>query len=225
MSGYRSSRLLLMTDTDRMVAWLREAMGAAQHDAEGAGGDKWRRQDHPSDTIAIYDSKGEPVVYDEGSPTEEQQAHIVRNSPAAVLRRIAADRRMFERHWPRETLAIVEAPNKASRVVICDHDRQPWPCPDITDLAESWGWTEDIHEAETRSYTEVAEALKGSLRRIVDTMPTGHPVANFLEASADWIGRRPLYYHGRADRPAVSGGCYEASWGWVHVKPGCHCPR
>lgn len=67
-----------MTDTDRMVAWLRETLDAAQADAEAAGGDEWRRQGHPSDTVAIYDSKGEPVVYDEGSPTEEQQAHIVR---------------------------------------------------------------------------------------------------------------------------------------------------
>lgn len=29
----------------------------------------------------------------------------------------------------------------------------------------------------------------------------------------------------RPSPPAIPGGCYEASWGWVHVKPGCHCPR
>lgn len=124
------------------VTWLRAATDAAQRDAEAAGGDVWRRQEYPSDTVAIYDSKDEPVVYDEGSPSEEQQAHIVRNDPAAVLRRITADRRVLERHWPRETLAVVKAPNKVGRITICDHDRQPWPCPDITDLAEAWGWTE-----------------------------------------------------------------------------------
>ena len=27
-------------------------------------------------------------------------------------------------------------------------------------------------------------------------------------------------------RPApTNSGCYEASWGWVHVRPGCRCPR
>lgn len=25
--------------------------------------------------------------------------------------------------------------------------------------------------------------------------------------------------------PAPSGGCYEASFGWVHVKPDCRCSR
>lgn len=26
-------------------------------------------------------------------------------------------------------------------------------------------------------------------------------------------------------RRVASSGCYEASWGWVHVRPGCRCPR
>jgi hypothetical protein len=25
--------------------------------------------------------------------------------------------------------------------------------------------------------------------------------------------------------PEIRGGCYEASFGWVHVRPGCRCPR
>ena len=25
--------------------------------------------------------------------------------------------------------------------------------------------------------------------------------------------------------PAIPDGCYEASFGWVHVKPGCRCSR
>jgi hypothetical protein len=30
----------------------------------------------------------------------------------------------------------------------------------------------------------------------------------------------------RATRtPMPFGGCYQASWGWVHVRPGCRCPR
>lgn len=127
-----------MTDTDCMVVWLREAMDAAQRDAEAAGGDAWRLQDHPSDIVAIYDSKGEPVVYDEGWPTEAQKAHIVRHAPAAVLRRIAADRKTLARHQPKEVCGI----GPAGGILACSYDPHPWPCPDIIDLAEGYGWAE-----------------------------------------------------------------------------------
>jgi hypothetical protein len=148
-----------MTDADRMLAWLRDAMDAAQRDAEAAGGDGWRKQEHPSDTVAIYDSKGEPVVYDEGSPSEEQQAHIVRNSPAAVLRRIAADRSLLddllaERHAVNEGdcwYTCAAATEEVDGGETCDDDRRGKPCDCGRDirvarrvrlLAESWGWTE-----------------------------------------------------------------------------------
>lgn len=26
-------------------------------------------------------------------------------------------------------------------------------------------------------------------------------------------------------RPVMTSACYQASFGWVHVKPGCHCTR
>lgn len=139
-----------MSDTgpDGMVVWLRAAMDAAQNDAEAAGGDEWRRQDHPSDTVAVYDSKGEPVVYDEGSPTEAQQAHIVRHSPAAVLRRIAADRKQLAEH----PVHVYEA--FGPRCETCQGGMvqmssgpidagQPFPCTTIRNLAEGWGWTEE----------------------------------------------------------------------------------
>lgn len=29
----------------------------------------------------------------------------------------------------------------------------------------------------------------------------------------------------RQDPPTLPTGCYEASWGWVHVKPDCRCPH
>lgn len=38
--------------------------------------------------------------------------------------------------------------------------------------------------------------------------------------------RRDLWGPNRLPSPtAIPGRCYEASFGWVHVKPGCHCPR
>lgn len=62
--------------------------------------------------------------------------------PAAVLRRCAADRKILVRHRPFENLEIVDLP-KVGHVIRCAHDKQRWPCPDITDLAEGWGWTEE----------------------------------------------------------------------------------
>lgn len=149
-----------MTDTDRMLVWLRGVMDAAQRDAEAAGGDVWRRQDHPSDTVAVYDSKGEPVMYGEGLPTEEQQAHIVRNGPAAVLRRIAADRKLLddllaERHHVNEGdcwYTCAAATEEADGGETCDDKRRGKPCDCGRDmrvarrvrlLAEAWGWTEE----------------------------------------------------------------------------------
>lgn len=38
--------------------------------------------------------------------------------------------------------------------------------------------------------------------------------------------RSMLWGPNRRPNPPVSlGGCYEAPFGWVHVKPGCHCPH
>lgn len=34
----------------------------------------------------------------------------------------------------------------------------------------------------------------------------------------------PRSRHG-LPQTSIPGGCYEASFGWVHVKPGCHCTR
>lgn len=73
-------------DVRPIVEFLRARLDEDRALAEAAGGDDWRLQDHPSDTGAVYDSKGEPVVYDEGSPTEEQSAHIARHDPDRVLR-------------------------------------------------------------------------------------------------------------------------------------------
>ncbi|NUO42393.1 MAG: hypothetical protein HOV82_10175 [Streptomyces sp.] len=77
---------------DELVEWLRAQLDEDERTARAAGSDVWRRQDHPSDTVAVYDLKGEPVVYDEGWPTEAQQAHIAAHDPARVLREIDAKR-------------------------------------------------------------------------------------------------------------------------------------
>lgn len=76
------------------MLWLRAQLDADERIARAAGGVDWLRPEHPGETVAIFDSKGEPVVYDEGWPTEEQQAHIATHDPARVLREIEAKRRI-----------------------------------------------------------------------------------------------------------------------------------
>lgn len=99
--------------------------------------------------------------------------------------------------------------------------------------------TEDVHDEALRRYTEATAALQANLRRMIDATPPGHPVVGCLEWADTELDRIPYFYQRpnaelrralwgpirRQTPPATPTGCYEASWGWVHVKPGCHCPR
>ena len=78
-----------------------------------------------------------------------QFVHAARHDPAAVLRRIAADRKTLEEHKP--TPADFDG---ICRCLVCGcYTIRPglgpvgyqkvWPCPTIRNLAEGWGWTEE----------------------------------------------------------------------------------
>jgi hypothetical protein len=82
---------------DELVVWLRAQLDEDERIAREAGGDDWRQRGHPSETVAVYDSNGAPVVYDEGAPSDEQQEHIATHDPARVLREIDAKRRIIGR--------------------------------------------------------------------------------------------------------------------------------
>lgn len=95
-----------------------------------------------ADAAHLNDGRGKTMVMSDYTMLEPLR-HAALHDPAAVLRRIAAERKVCDRHQPFETLAIVEAPNIVGKVTLCAHDRRSWPCPDITDLAEAWGWQEE----------------------------------------------------------------------------------
>lgn len=142
-----------MSDTDRIVVWLREALDAAQRDAEAAtaatGGPRW----HGSDS-GLYSDDGAnhpgPFLADSYGYTEPPiVAHIARHDPASVLRRIAADRK---------TLAEHEPPGDdyyGDRKCLCCGGytihpgwgavgyRDSWPCTTVRNMAEGYGWTEE----------------------------------------------------------------------------------
>lgn len=151
-----------MVTTDPL-AWVRAEMDAADAVAEaarGSGVGVWSADAHPHyDGARVYDDQGEPVVLDDGSPTPEQAAHIARHDPAAVLRRIAADRKLLddllaERHlvndgdcWYTCRAATEERDggencNDEERGKPCDCGRDTRVQRRVRLIAESWGWSE-----------------------------------------------------------------------------------
>jgi len=141
-----------------VVSWLEAELGRVEELARAAGGDAWSLQEHPSDTVAVYDSRREPVVYDEGWPSEAQKEHIAEHDPVSVLRRVKADRAILadlvaERHlvvdgdcW----FTCPAATEDRDGGECCDDDRRGGPCDCGRDarvgrrvrlLAQAWGWT------------------------------------------------------------------------------------
>lgn len=72
-------------------------------------------------------------------------AHIVHNDPAAVLRRVAADRKLLALHEIRAEPPLPSFPAEYA-CVVCDHDREDGlvfgpevACPTVLALAEGYG--------------------------------------------------------------------------------------
>ncbi|MGH3222260.1 MAG: DUF6221 family protein [Streptosporangiaceae bacterium] len=55
----------------------------------------WKAADQEWDHWIITDATGDVVIYDEGTPSLEEAAHIARHDPARVLRDVAADRKLL----------------------------------------------------------------------------------------------------------------------------------
>ena len=75
------------------VAWLRAQVEARKAVALASDGQTgiWLLRDHPSESVMIRDQGGLPVVYDEGSPSEAEAAHIAANDPRDVIARCEAE--------------------------------------------------------------------------------------------------------------------------------------
>jgi hypothetical protein len=155
-----------VTNADQVVVWLREALDAAAQAATKAAAlcgchppaPHWsfRDGDGPTD--------GRIVVVDEPHPGLKRKIgrrwngsyeglamaeHIVRHDPAAVLRRIAADRKLLAAH-PYTTRVISPLCGQESAGFGCEtcHNWDGVPegrgnCATVLALAEGWGWTEE----------------------------------------------------------------------------------
>jgi hypothetical protein len=143
-----------MTDTDRMVVWLRETLDAAEVAATKTAAlcgchppaPHWsfRDGDGPTD--------GRILVVDEPHPGLKRKIgrrwngsyeglamaeHIVRHDPAAVLRRIAADRKILEAH-PVDTDIINPGYGKHVADFGCR------TCHDWDGVTEGYGWCDTV---------------------------------------------------------------------------------
>ncbi|MFE5582530.1 DUF6221 family protein [Kitasatospora sp. NPDC056531] len=134
--------------TAKLVDWLRSELNRLEQIAQAAAvadGPVWT---HNPDDGWIVEGNDGPVIYDEGSPTGDQAQHIARHDPAAVLRRVAADRHLLDEHPLKQRLAI--GPRmKARPVWVCAtcggdvrEDPNAYPCLTVRLLAEGYGWEE-----------------------------------------------------------------------------------
>src|SRR5258708_16103557 len=87
----------------------------------GSGDREWKAEPPGMSEGRIYDSGGEVVVYDEGSPTFAQAQHIARHDPGRVLREVDAKRQILAEH-PMEPGMVPPA-----RVRCCDTNTAQYP--------------------------------------------------------------------------------------------------
>lgn len=103
----------------------------------------------------------------------------------------------------------------------------------------------DLGDELTR-YREAKQSAAGSLHTMSGLLCEGSPmevvlgnlagsVADHLDRPAPFNSVLPPWVPLQKPIPTVwdgphwvvrmPEGCYEASWGWVHVRPSCRCPR
>jgi hypothetical protein len=90
-----------MGDLAGMADWLRVTIEARRATAQAAlhGGEgRWEQEDADRRPGLIVDERGEVVTYDEGSPTDEQTAHITDNDPRDTIARCEADLAILDEH-------------------------------------------------------------------------------------------------------------------------------
>ena len=77
-------------------------------------------------------------------------------------------------------------------------------------------------------YEAATRGLRANLLAMVDAdMPQRSHLKTAITGMVDHLadtveGPSPLR---EMRRTVTSPGCYEASWGWVHSRPSCRCPR
>lgn len=133
-----------MSDVDEMVVWLRSTLDDVERVAKAAAKDgaaTWLHEERGGLSAIVRDGNGDVVVYDEGSPTDNQAAHIALHDPAAVLRRVEADRRILDLH-ERDYTGYAREPGGCGVCLKWEYytgaEMESWPCPTVRVLASGW---------------------------------------------------------------------------------------
>lgn len=151
-----------MTDTDRLLTWLREVMDAAEGVVKALPSGPWRWEKTENDGYeSLLGADGTYVL--STSDAEGYQSWIDKRpgfdgylqlmQPAAVLRRIAAERKLLDLHTTPHT--VVELAVKPVGELFCSECDGPCThkgeaecelcgqgtCDTVRLLAEAWGWT------------------------------------------------------------------------------------
>jgi len=85
-----------VSDTAAMVAFLEARLDEEAAMARACQSPSpWKAATHWADSWIVTDATGKPVVYDEGTPSLEEAAHIARHDPARALRDAGADRALL----------------------------------------------------------------------------------------------------------------------------------
>lgn len=145
------------------LAYLHATHAAVQVEAEAATKGPWEIEgdDHTANTVfSVCEDPnlvGQRVASSWGPQTYDNMVHIARHDPGAVLRRIAADRKLIELH-----AAVPDHGRFSERGCDdtgCDGDHSDppvcrscrnyagdpleAPCATVEILAEGWGWTKE----------------------------------------------------------------------------------
>lgn len=86
-------------NSGHLTWWLRQQLDADAETARAAhhdGSGRWTADESDAWAGRVEDADGFVVVYDEGSPSAQQAAHIARHDPASVLADVAAKRRIVD---------------------------------------------------------------------------------------------------------------------------------
>ena len=114
------------TTPEQLVSAVRAALDETERYARAAGYHRWRPDFELDIVVAV--SNGKTVARD---CRDYDSRHIARHDPAAVLRRVAADRRVLERH---QESTDTEYGSWCRRCCVGE-----WPCADVLDLARGLG--------------------------------------------------------------------------------------
>lgn len=88
-----------MSETDAFAAFMEARYAEAEARARACQHPSpWKAAEEEHDSWIVTDADGEPVIYDEGTPTLEEAAFIAANDPAHRLADIALKQAILARH-------------------------------------------------------------------------------------------------------------------------------